>query len=127
MTIYQKVITSGAISKTTIATVGSYTLPPKKGGTLVGVLVMYTGTPETAVSQGGKVELTNTAENWTPFELELPIKEAVVLTEGGVMYGDTGIFYTVKKKLPGSSKVEVKATLNDDQETEVRVCLIWEK
>ena len=69
---------AAAITSTSRTEVGTYAVPGGKGGKLIAVLVGYHGTAESAVQQGGLIELENDAEDWLPFEFLLDIREGLV-------------------------------------------------
>lgn len=126
MVTYSKMVTSTIASAAADQSVGTYDVPAGMGGTLKAVVVGYVGTVETGVSQSGKITLTNSAKHWEPFELELPVMEALVTTEGGGAVMSKNIAYQVNKDLPAGSKVTIKADMNDDGSSIVHVLLMWE-
>lgn len=126
MATHSKMVTATIASASADQAVGTYDVPAGMGGTLKAVIVGYVGTVETAVSQSGKITLTNSSRHWEPFELELPVMEALVTTEGGGAVMSKNVAYEVNKDFPAGSKVTIVADLNDDGSSIVHVLLMWE-
>lgn len=126
MVSYRKTLIGGAVTATARVETGTIAIPGGKGGVLVAVeVIVMTSVFTTAQTTGGKVDLTNDALDWTPFEWYT--NSIVVLTSTSTGGANQKPFrFNCHKLLPSNSNVTVSYAPSDAGSQKLGVTLFWE-